>query len=156
MSGYEKQLALVEGDLHPGEHIITSLKGVDGSLTGALVVTNQRFVFFGSNGLKKERRAYPWAQITSIEHEVNRMTVDYLRVSTASGQQKYLVARGEETAQLVSAALLVLEQARAGGTTAQAAPDVADQLAKLGQLRDAGVLTEEEFSSKKAELLSRM
>jgi hypothetical protein len=34
--------------------------------------------------------------------------------------------------------------------------DIADQLAKLGSLRDSGVLTEEEFAAKKAELLSRI
>jgi hypothetical protein len=34
--------------------------------------------------------------------------------------------------------------------------DVMDQLAKLGQLRDAGVLTEEEFAAKKADLLGRL
>jgi uncharacterized membrane protein YeaQ/YmgE (transglycosylase-associated protein family) len=33
---------------------------------------------------------------------------------------------------------------------------VADQLRKLGELRDAGVLTDEEFETKKQELLARM
>lgn len=34
--------------------------------------------------------------------------------------------------------------------------DPMEQLTKLGQLRDAGVLTDEEFATKKAEILSRM
>jgi hypothetical protein len=34
--------------------------------------------------------------------------------------------------------------------------DVADQLHKLASLRDAGILTDEEFAAKKAELLSRL
>ena len=34
--------------------------------------------------------------------------------------------------------------------------DIPDQLRKLGELRDAGILTQEEFASKKAELLARM
>jgi hypothetical protein len=42
-----------------------------------------------------------------------------------------------------------------GGLSAQQ-PDVMEQLAKLGALRDQGVLTEEEFAAKKAELLSRL
>lgn len=37
-----------------------------------------------------------------------------------------------------------------------AAPDVMAQLTQLGQLRDAGILTTEEFETKKAELLSRL
>jgi hypothetical protein len=39
---------------------------------------------------------------------------------------------------------------------AAAQPDVADQLRKLGDLRDAGILTDEEFTSKKTELLARL
>jgi Short C-terminal domain len=36
------------------------------------------------------------------------------------------------------------------------APDLMDQLKKLGELRDAGVLTDEEFEAKTADLLSRL
>jgi len=35
-------------------------------------------------------------------------------------------------------------------------PDLLDQLRRLGELRDAGVVTEEEFAAKKADLLSRL
>lgn len=154
---YEKQLALIEANLQPGEQVIASVKGVDGSITGALVVTNQRFVFFGSNGLKRERRGYPLSQITSIEHENNKLGNDYLRVAVPSGREKYLVGRGDEVKQFVATALSTLAQAQNPATAAPpASADVTDQLAKLGQLRDAGVLTDEEFAAKKAELLARL
>lgn len=39
---------------------------------------------------------------------------------------------------------------------AAAPADPIDQLQKLGQLRDSGILTEEEFQAKKSEILSRM
>jgi hypothetical protein len=42
------------------------------------------------------------------------------------------------------------------GSEGSATPDPMDQLKKLGGLRDAGVLTEQEFEAKKAELLGRM
>lgn len=46
---------------------------------------------------------------------------------------------------------------RAASTpTAATTPDVMEQLRQLGSLRDSGVLTEEEFQAKKAELLSRL
>lgn len=38
----------------------------------------------------------------------------------------------------------------------QAAPDIAGQLHQLASLRDAGILTDDEFASKKAELLTRL
>ncbi|MBA2418861.1 MAG: SHOCT domain-containing protein [Nocardioidaceae bacterium] len=53
-----------------------------------------------------------------------------------------------------------MPQAAAAPVTATApAPQAADpieQLRKLGELRDAGVLSEEEFAAKKADILSRM
>ena len=43
------------------------------------------------------------------------------------------------------------------GTPAdEGAPDIPDQIRKLGELRDSGLLSEEEFAAKKAELLERM
>jgi hypothetical protein len=39
---------------------------------------------------------------------------------------------------------------------AQAQPDIADQIRKLAELRDAGILTSEEFEAKKADLLERL
>lgn len=49
---------------------------------------------------------------------------------------------------------------RTGGTgrqsTAAEKSDVTEQLVRLASLRDSGVLSEEEFAAKKAELLSRM
>ena len=44
----------------------------------------------------------------------------------------------------------------AASTVAPAAPDPMEQLRKLGQLRDAGVLTDAEFEAKKTELLARL
>ncbi len=68
------------------------------------------------------------------------------------------------TAQAAAGGVARRQQAaanRAAATTsrrAHAAPgmltdEVVDQLKKLGELRDAGVLTEKEFSAKKAKLL---
>jgi hypothetical protein len=37
-----------------------------------------------------------------------------------------------------------------------AGPDVYEQLKKLGELRDAGILTDEEFAAKKQVLLDQM
>lgn len=41
-------------------------------------------------------------------------------------------------------------------TDVGAEPDIADQIRKLGELRDAGILTEDEFATKKTQLLERL
>jgi hypothetical protein len=43
-----------------------------------------------------------------------------------------------------------------GPAAAVGEPDVADQIRKLAALRDEGLLTPEEFESKKADLLGRL
>jgi hypothetical protein len=44
----------------------------------------------------------------------------------------------------------------ASGISGASGAEVAELIAKLGELRDAGVLTEEEFQAKKTELLFRL
>jgi hypothetical protein len=46
------------------------------------------------------------------------------------------------------------EEAKAKATQEAAANDPAERLKKLGQLKDAGLVTDEEFETKKAEILS--
>lgn len=46
--------------------------------------------------------------------------------------------------------------ATAAAPTRAAAAGIPDEIRKLGELRDAGILTEEEFAAKKAELLARL
>lgn len=46
--------------------------------------------------------------------------------------------------------------AQAGGVPPTAAPDIADQIKKLADLHAAGILTDDEFATKKADLLHRM
>ena len=42
------------------------------------------------------------------------------------------------------------------GTTTPDTPDTTEQIRKLAELRDSGILSEDEFQTKKAELLARM
>jgi hypothetical protein len=46
------------------------------------------------------------------------------------------------------------ESALAAAQTAPATPDVTEQLTRLGDLRDRGILTEQEFAAEKAKLLA--
>jgi len=83
-----------------------------------------------------------------------------VRVDWSDGKQS-LIRLPE---QLFTHLTVVLEDRRAAEPTkavpvaAHAAPefDVAGQIGKLAQLRDLGALTEDEFASKKGELLARL
>lgn len=55
-----------------------------------------------------------------------------------------------------ASAPVVVQAAPAVPAPAAAAPDLTAQLQQLAALRDAGVLTEEEFAAKKADILARI
>ena len=61
-------------------------------------------------------------------------------------QQKYAAQDAE--AQQAQQPQVVYEQA-----PAEAAPDMSDELTKLAQLHTQGILTDEEFAAKKAQIL---
>jgi len=71
-------------------------------------------------------------------------------VTTASATPDAPQTLTEQAFSMVSS--LIKERTRPSDVT----PDVAEQLVQLASLRDAGVLTEAEFTTKKAELLARM
>ena len=100
----------------------------------------------------------PMRTVTSIQ---TKKAGFYTKVSVFTSGNTIDFKFRHEAAALFRDAIqrLLLDQdgVPAGGSAAVAeTPDVADQLAKLGQLRDSGVLTEEEFTNKKAELLARI
>ena len=70
----------------------------------------------------------------------------------ADRDQAIAANRGEGYAQGAQATYAALAPAPAPAP-APAAPDMATQLTQLAQLRDQGILTEEEFAAKKAQIL---
>jgi len=50
----------------------------------------------------------------------------------------------------------IVEAQGSADRTNDAGVSIPDQIAQLGKLRDSGVLTEDEFQAKKAQLLDRM
>lgn len=76
----------------------------------------------------------------------------------ASGNNIDFKFRHDEAQKFKDAIMsLILDKGAAGSPVpTQAAPDIADQIKKLAELCDVGVLTSEEFDAKKTELLAKM
>jgi hypothetical protein len=81
-------------------------------------------------------------------------------INAAAHEARYLIQRNQNTMRYEGIAPgMAQQQATASApepSVPASAPDYIDQLAKLGQLRDAGILSEDEFAAKKADILSRM
>lgn len=87
-----------------------------------------------------------------------KLTGETLQVH-ASGNAAEIKSMMHGQADAVSRAFRSLRQANlsgGGGVTGSSANDPIEQLERLASLRDKGILSDDEFETKKAELLNRM
>ena len=143
---------------------------------GWLIINRKGVLAFIGHGMKGEKRI-PLAHVTSVQFkEAGPVVNGYIQFGVLGGTESkagILAATMDENTVMFrlsqQPAFQAIRQAVehylhqrivAAATQPQASgnaeADVLEQLRKLGELRDAGILTDEEFASKKAELLGRI
>ena len=144
--------------LREGETVKGLTSGFMDGNTWLIVCTERRIIFLDKGmlyGLKQKDT--PLEKINSIEHKIGmifgKITIrDAATEITIDNLQKAAVAPFLET---VNSAIEALKNSTNAPPPAGNEPvDVASQLGKLTDLRDKGVLTEEEFQGQKKKLLS--
>ena len=109
----------------------------------------------------------PVKSITSVSTKRDGMLNTLVSIMTSGNTIDFRVSHAEAIAVKTIVTDLVLGKYDVATPAAPAAappaptstapqPDVAEQLQKLASLRDSGILTDEEFTAKKAELLARL
>lgn len=167
----------LDENLAPGEQVRAIIRGAYDS---AMIATDRRaFVFkkgaFGASLFGKKLASYDYRNLTGVQIETGvisgavalqgggieaRDLSNYSKDNARTAPFAIMLSR--EHFDQAREALPVLRQlisdSQAPSTAAAAAPatDVMEQLRKLGELRDAGILTPTEFDAKKAGLLARM
>ncbi len=110
------------------------------------------------SGAVQDNEVIPIRSVTSVNIKKANMVHSDVVVLTAGGSIPFRL--GHSQAQVFKDAVtpLILNAGQPHVVVQQAEPqiDVADQIKKLAELRDQGILSAEEFDLKKAELLSRM
>lgn len=153
--GVKRAIKNLSKRLLPGEVVEHMTSGSYARGTGLVVLTNQRFLVIRDDFAKEKVEDARRADVVGVE--LSSGTLGGLTVSTAA--DKITVRALQEFGEEIATAL------RQGRAPADAAPppapgvpgaDVPPLLQKLAALRDAGVLTEEEFAAKKEELLRRL
>jgi hypothetical protein len=111
---------------------------------------------------------FPWKRVKQISKQAGKGIVAAfykgLTIDTHSGEYKFLLNIPDDvtTNQFLSLANEIFQNAigsTSGGDSSAStsySDDVPTQIKKLADLRDAGILTSEEFDAKKADLLSKM
>jgi hypothetical protein len=156
--GLSKEVKSLPEVLREGETVKGLTSGFMDGNTWLIVCTERRIIFLDKGmlyGLKQKDT--PLEKINSIEHKIGmifgKITIrDAATEITIDNLQKAAVAPFLET---VNSAIEALKNSTNAPPPAGNEPvDVASQLGKLTDLRDKGVLTEEEFQGQKKKLLS--
>jgi hypothetical protein len=135
---------------------------------GAVYVTNRRVLFYAKLGSRETVKEIPYPAITSVSGSSGgfsaRFTVfagaDRVEFTSVRAVDEVVGAIRDRVGAAAPAATSTPDAPAM--TTVNAAPHsspsdlIFEQLRKLGELRDAGVVTTQEFDSKKADLLNRI
>lgn len=133
-------------------HIPEGRRGKMKTHPGALYITDRRVIFFGKTPGRQAFNDFNYRTITNISY--TRGMTSHITLFTGGERVEFSAIRYGEAETLVKLIREKIETAVSGN--ASAVDGVPDQLKKLGELRDAGVLTANEFEDKKADLLHRM
>lgn len=155
-----KELKKLPSMLHEQEQVLNLVQGRYEGNEGLIVATDRRVLFIDEGLVRSHREDFTYERISSIQ------------CSTGMLYGKLTIFASGNKAELDN--ILPKQQANALAdhirgnlapgpssqspmpVTATSEPDVYEKLRKIGELRDAGVLTPDEFEAKKASLLNEM
>jgi len=152
--------------MRPGEKMLESLKGYmsgkekdskDALMTGRLILTDQRVCFYRKGFIGEKFESIDLGKVSSIEtnsllgHRSVKLysTHNDLTFNSFKGKEEFdpVIAKIEDW--VATSSVMPKD-------TAQDQQSPTDQLRKLAELRDSGVLNAEEFENKKTDLLARI
>ena len=162
MSKIDKLLHSAKGHLESDEKILAyvmgtheaKLMGKDTVRSGIFIATDTRLVFFSSkmfNGYDME--VFPYLNISSIE--MGKSLMGYSISFFASGNKVSMKWINGDVSSFMNVVKPKIDKKTSSQTPNNSVPDVADQIRKLSELKNEGILTEEEFQSQKERLLNR-
>jgi hypothetical protein len=143
--------------LRGAERVIILGQGQYEKKQGLIVLTDERLFFFEKSLGSETVEEFGLGSISSLSVS-KKMTGEALQVH-ASGNAAEIKSMMHGQADAVARAFRSLKQAGlsgVGSVAASGANDPIEQLERLASLRDKGILSYEEFETKKAELLNRM
>jgi len=160
----KKELLKLPSLLHEGERVVNLAQGMYADKNGLIAVTDRRVMFVEEGVMRSRLEDFPYGRISSVRTSTGWTAGDL--TIFASGNKTVIKTvmpkdRVNEVGDYLRSRISVAESPAAAAAPVPAppppsAPDVYDHLRKLGELRDAGVLSQEEFDAKKAELLGRV
>lgn len=168
--GNVKNIENAESKLRPGEKIlylsptnaiITTVNiRKQEKLPGISVLTNQRFFFVYKSLNIENTEEFSLDTLNSINCSGNGITGGHIQLHTNTKSYDLLITYKKDIMEKIrntfTNAKLNLNISSTMNISIITTNDIPEQIEKLSQLKNSGILTEDEFNSKKAELLARL
>ncbi|NPC91181.1 hypothetical protein HOO54_02660 [Bacillus sp. WMMC1349] len=126
---------------------------------GAFIATNKKLFFFSKKLTGYESETFPYSKISSFESG-KKLMGHYIKFYTSGNKVSMKWIQDSNIGEFINYIKDRIEDAQykkddyAGASANSAASSVADELKKLAELKNDGILTEEEFTIKKKQLLN--
>lgn len=137
----------------------TKIMGGDSVRDGILIATDQRLLFYAKKMIGYDFEAFPYTNISSMEMGLNLMG-HYINFFVSGNSVKMKWIRAGDVRAFVDTVKAQMESVKSSEVSSnevsEQPTDPIEQLERLGKLHAAGVLTDAEFESKKAEILARV
>jgi hypothetical protein len=163
MAKMDKLMEQARVHLDTGERIVgnvlgayeTKVLGKDSMKNGVFLATDKRLVFFAKKMFGYDMESFPYSNISSFE--MSKGLLGHTIAFFASGNHaKMKWIKVGDVNHFVSYVKSQMGKKATEQPQVMAGNDIAEQIRKLADLRDKGIVTEEEFQTKKTEMLSRL
>jgi len=150
--------------LDPGEALVTACSGTYENHNGLLAVTDRRVLFVEEGMVRKKLEEFHYGRISSAQRSSGMLTATLTIITSGNKSTiKNIVpkVRADEIVTYISGRITgdIARSTASHVVEAEGGAVVDNPVAKirqLAELRDAGVLSDEEFEAKKAELLKQI
>jgi hypothetical protein len=161
MANEDKLLARFQAHMEPDESVLASVLGTyEATLgksetvrTGVLIATDRRVAFFAKRLAGFDLESFPYSAISSVDQGKNMMGHKVTFYASGNKIDVKWIKDAARLATFMSAARTNIHARTTSAVAATEPSSVADELAKLAGLREAGHLTEDEFAAQKARVL---
>ncbi len=164
MASLQKLQELVRDHLEADEKILHSVFGAyetkrmgsDTVRNGAFFATNLGLVFYAKRTFGFDMEVYPYENISSFEMGKGLMGQKISFFASGNKVKMKWIQKGDVADFISYAKSRMGKNPSVKNDSFNDVQDIPTQIAKLAQLVDSGILSQDEFQSKKAELLARM
>ncbi|MDR7170501.1 hypothetical protein J2W56_004252 [Nocardia kruczakiae] len=153
--GGRREIRRLEEHLYDTETVQLIAQGTYERHQGIVVLTDTRllFIFHGVLGQRKED--FPLRSINSVQTKAGIVTGE-LRIFSSGNTATISDIRKADLGPLADTLRQMMARGHHEQPAAAPVSDTAEQIRKLAELHEAGILTDDEFTAKKQDLLRRL